>query len=279
MESIKEVYIEGLWGTKKVHWYNINPDVNILVGINGSGKSSLLSLIHGLLGIHADIIKKYNLSTFIIEGYDGERFELIGEDSIGFTTESNSEEISFPGTTFINTFDVISSKEDKDVSPLMRELLDVIYTTGEFKRTFFDYRLKATNFPEQAGAINERIQSLYALINRYFAATRKRIEVDVKTNRLVFRRGEEVIQLEDLSAGEKQFLLIIFKVFLMEEEPAVLLMDEPEISLHVDWQHELINVIRELNPNCQLILATHSPSIFGDGWGDKIVYMEDILKL
>jgi predicted ATPase len=62
----------------------------------------------------------------------------------------------------------------------------------------------------------------------------------------------------------------------MENAFYLLLMDEPEISLDIDWQFELINIIRELNPNCQIIISTHSPSIFGDGWGDKVVYMEDI---
>jgi predicted ATP-dependent endonuclease of OLD family len=62
----------------------------------------------------------------------------------------------------------------------------------------------------------------------------------------------------------------------MEEEQYILLMDEPEISLHIGWQQRLIDIIRELNPNCQLIIATHSPSIFGEGWGDKLFFVEDL---
>ena len=55
-----------------------------------------------------------------------------------------------------------------------------------------------------------------------------------------------------------------------------MMMDEPEISLHISWQYELLNWILELNPNVQLVLTTHSPSIFSDGWGEKAIYMEDI---
>jgi predicted ATP-dependent endonuclease of OLD family len=47
-------------------------------------------------------------------------------------------------------------------------------------------------------------------------------------------------------------------------------MDEPEISLHIEWQQRLIDVIRDLNPNCQIIISNHSSSIFGQGWGDKL---------
>ena len=67
-------------------------------------------------------------------------------------------------------------------------------------------------------------------------------------------------------------------VFLQDERPTILLMDEPEISLHISWQSKLIDTIRNLNPNCQLILTTHSPSIFAKGWQDRIVYMEDLIQ-
>ena len=92
----------------------------------------------------------------------------------------------------------------------------------------------------------------------------------------VIRAEDEKIQLDQLSSGEKQILLILTTVFLQEEKPAVLLMDEPEISLHITWQDRLIELIRKLNPNCQLILTTHSPNIFANGWEDKIVFIQDL---
>lgn len=45
-------------------------------------------------------------------------------------------------------------------------------------------------------------------------------------------------------------------------------MDEPEVSLHVEWQQRLISLIRELNPNVQIVLTTHSPALVMDGWLD-----------
>ena len=58
----------------------------------------------------------------------------------------------------------------------------------------------------------------------------------------------------------------------------MIFMDEPEISLHIRWQREIIDRMRQINPFCQIIIATHSPSMFGTGWGDNVVYMEDIIK-
>jgi predicted ATP-dependent endonuclease of OLD family len=53
-------------------------------------------------------------------------------------------------------------------------------------------------------------------------------------------------------------------------------MDEPEVSLHVEWQQRLIALIRELNPNVQIILTTHSPAMIMDGWVDAVTEVSDI---
>lgn len=271
MKLLKGIKIENIWGIgKDLVWNNIHPDVNILIGVNGSGKSTLLNILWEALGGKSVTKKKYSFTTIT----------LTGEDNTSILTSKSfkKEDISFD-YDLISTFDIPNAHISFSTSPLTKELIDTIYTAGKDNRTFFDYRLKASNFPDQANNINNRIQQFYSLINQQFEPTKKKIRVNVKTNKLEFYNGENVIELEELSSGEKQYLLILFKVFLQEEMPTLLLMDEPEISLDIDWQFQLLNVIRELNPNCQVIIATHSPGIFGDGWGDKVVYMEDILAL
>ena len=256
MPYIKEVKVENLWGYKNLLWDNVNSDVNILVGINGSGKSTILNILNSFLS-NSKIKYENSACSILVEN-----------------NTSNGKLL----TEYISTFDTLPIKSSRSDSPLTLELLDTIYTTGKGSNSFYDYRLKATNIPSEADKINKRIQKLYSLIDRQFGLTGKCIGIDLETNKLIFKYQGKHLHLENLSSGEKQFLLIIFRIFLMEEQPYILLMDEPEISLHIDWQYELINIIRELNPNCQVIISTHSPSVFGDGWGDKVVYMEDILK-
>ena len=82
--------------------------------------------------------------------------------------------------------------------------------------------------------------------------------------------------LHRLSSGEKQLLLILLTVFLTDEKDSVILIDEPENSLDISWQYKLINLLADINPNAQFFITTHSPSIFGDGWGDRIIYMEEV---
>ena len=78
------------------------------------------------------------------------------------------------------------------------------------------------------------------------------------------------------SSGEKQLLTILMTVLLEDGDNTLRLMDEPEVSLHIEWQQELIDTILLLNPNVQIILSTHSPAIIMNGWMDKVTEVSDI---
>lgn len=69
------------------------------------------------------------------------------------------------------------------------------------------------------------------------------------------------IDIRDLSSGEKQIFVIFAEVLLQNKRRFIFLADEPELSLHIDWQEKLVRNIIDLNENCQLIFATHSPDL------------------
>lgn len=71
-------------------------------------------------------------------------------------------------------------------------------------------------------------------------------------------------------------LLILLTVLTEDRQPYVLFMDEPEASLHFEWQRRLISLVRELNSNAQVILTTHSPALIIDGWEDAETEVGDI---
>ena len=72
-------------------------------------------------------------------------------------------------------------------------------------------------------------------------------------------------------------LAILLTVLVEDNRPYVLFMDEPEVSLHVEWQQRLIDLIRELNPNAQIILTTHSPAVIMNGWMDRVTEVSDVI--
>lgn len=80
-----------------------------------------------------------------------------------------------------------------------------------------------------------------------------------------------------LSSGEKQLLVLLIQTLLQENKPYVFLADEPELSLHIEWQRNIVGAIHEMNPNAQIIVATHSPEVAGQ-WIQKIIPMESITR-
>ena len=89
----------------------------------------------------------------------------------------------------------------------------------------------------------------------------------------------ETLTPYQLSSGEKQLLVILLTVLVENNEHYALIMDEPEISLHIDWQQKLIGLIRELNPNAQIILSTHSPALIMDGWMGNVTEVNEITNI
>ena len=114
------------------------------------------------------------------------------------------------------------------------------------------------------------------LVDELFAPTAKTIVRD--SNEILFNQYGETIAPYMLSTGEKQLLVIMLTALVQEGRHCVMLMDEPEISLHIEWQQRLITLIRTLNPNTQIILCTHSPAIIMDGWMDAVTEIEDIVQ-
>ena len=249
-DYIKRIDIKGLWGKKDISWNNIRQDVNIVVGINGSGKTTMLNMMEGYYNEDSKILKKY-------------KGVVVGMPQAGEV---------YP-ITYIRSYDVPVADKRKSESTLMQELNYAVFQNKE-GCSFFNYRMKMLDFPKRADEINRNINELFDVVNKMFKDTDKQISISNST--LVFVQDNSEIALEQLSSGEKQLLLILLKVFLMEKKPGILFMDEPEISLHVSWQQQLIEAIRTLNNRCQIILTTHSPSIFAKGWMDSLVFMEDL---
>jgi predicted ATPase len=73
---------------------------------------------------------------------------------------------------------------------------------------------------------------------------------------------EEEISLELLSSGEKQLIRILIEAIISGKNS--LIIDEPEISLHIDWQMRLVNDLNTINDQMQVIIATHSPEIMAN---------------
>ena len=266
--QIQEIEIRNLWGKYNYKWL-LNPDVNILAGLNGSGKSSVLQIIDAVFTSEPKRLDEFGVKG-VIKGSDFAFSFNKGKPIEGW------EQRNYVNISHFN-IPLQDRKYIKDNSSLLDVELDsLIFSHRQGRISFTDLKNETLLIPEKAERFKQRSAALFDAINQLFDRSGKKILIDPVIDVVSIYRDKELLLFTQLSSGEKQLLIILFQVFLMDEQASILVLDEPENSLHIEWQQKLIDVIHKLNPNSQLIISTHSPSIFGDGWGDKLFFLEDM---
>lgn len=93
---------------------------------------------------------------------------------------------------------------------------------------------------------------------------------------LIVHKAKEAFPIDQLSSGEKQLIILLTEALLQKRNSTIFLADEPELSLHISWQRKILPSLNALNPNAQIIVATHSPEIVGK-WASNTINMENII--
>ncbi len=269
---IKRIEIDALWSGKKHIVWELQPQVNILSGINGVGKSTILNkVVKGLAAggeFPSHMLKGVRLD---VEPEDAKwiRYDMIRSvDSNLQQTFSDSEGIIRQALTDLSGLGG-GSLLDVQLYNLQRKYLDYQVNVGN--RIIAELQAGHTEAAQQISQKKKRFQDI---VDELFAETGKRI---VRTeNEIRCTQIGEMLLPYQLSSGEKQMLIILLTVLVEDDLPYVLFMDEPEVSLHIEWQKRLIDLITELNPNCQIILTTHSPAVIMNGWVDAVTEVSDI---
>ena len=264
-EYIEQIEIDSLWSGKKHVVWNLDRKVNILSGVNGMGKSTILNKV--IKGLYAG-------GEFPSHMLQGVRLNVFPEDAKWIR------------------FDVIRSFDRPLMNRERIERLDINLATEldwqlfQLQRKYLDYQVNIGNriievlqaggpdAAERAGQLSEPKRKFQDMLDDLFADTGKKI---VRTeNEIMFSQIGETLYPYQLSSGEKQILAILLTVLVQDNLPHVFFMDEPEVSLHIEWQKVLIDRIVELNPNVQVILTTHSPAVIMNGWMDCVTEVSDI---
>jgi AAA domain, putative AbiEii toxin, Type IV TA system len=119
-----------------------------------------------------------------------------------------------------------------------------------------------------------RIQLFKRIIDKRFQT--KQVEVDKQAGFNIQHKGR-IVPLEKLSSGEQHQLVLFFELLFELQLNALILIDEPELSLHVSWQKEFISDLRSIIDLSafDVVLATHSPVLIG-AWDDLRVDLGDV---
>lgn len=110
-----------------------------------------------------------------------------------------------------------------------------------------------------------RVNALKTIANARF--NYKRVSVSVRGIEVSASDGSS-LNLEMLSSGEQHELVLLYNLLFGIAKNSLIMIDEPELSLHVAWQDELLSDLQKMAElsDFRALLATHSPQIIGDRW-------------
>lgn len=148
--------------------------------------------------------------------------------------------------------DVEKVIRDYETNPLMHR---VVSTVSEVQT-----EIEIAQAPERRFA--EVINQLYGPNKTLDISGPRRLTVTLKGRK-------SPLAIESLASGEKQVMRILLETLVAGSSPV--LVDEPELSLHVDWQSQLLLMMRYINPEAQIIVATHSPEVVGGASGTGLI--------
>lgn len=258
-------------------------DTIVFAGNNGCGKTTLLvAILEVLTGIKRD-----NSSSFVVLGLQSLRHkkllkEPIDKVLIEANSSSNSDNSAFalkkrlagipdderPKVIYLPaeiSFDKLTVKEKAfDYKYSFKNVIDKKHV-NEIP-TYISSIIKDAVFKNEDLPAKTSIKKVCAEINQIF----EDLEIDARLTGLA-EEGEKLpvfnnsagasFDINGLSSGEKQLFARALTLRMVRANNSIILVDEPEISLHPRWQQKILRVYERIGKNNQVIIATHSPHI------------------
>ncbi len=201
---------------------------------------------------------------------------------ISYYTKEKIQEIEQSYIRLLSDLDILSSEEKRTFTKFFKKLITLMEKkdTGkpeDIANLILDFielnRIEkfthiASSAESQKNKVRENIQLFEKTINEFIqnGENDKKIvitdegEIGFRTN-----FSDDLISVQYLSSGERQLLIffanLIFKVG--KSSSGIFVVDEPELSLHLSWQKIFVETAIKINPNIQMIFATHSPEFIG----------------
>jgi len=292
---IEHVHIDGIWNKFTVDFI-LDKDVNILVGDNGVGKTTILNIMAQISN------NTINETPRLAQSFTSAEIEYSdGYKAIVKTTTEGTKSISWlhQGTPVkyddvYMLLDVVSTFDNSKYPESIASKIKAVHSDAESELDIMAYqqidllykyvamlsklsrKLTQEGKAEMAEAIYSQYDRMKKFCNELFSD--KTWHEDDEDGTIMFQSNDDkdVLKLTQLSSGEKQILILLISTLVQNGRNVITFWDEPEISLHIAWQQVLISIMRELNPNMQIIMATHSPSILHDGWEMRPINVNSI---
>lgn len=220
-------------------------------------------------------------NTDTIQQHSEELSRLIKETTNEYAQQAQSLDSSFPKRLFKNDIDDKNldvrlsklQKKQKKISDfgLLRLEEDVFLQKSEIKNE--DKKVLSLYIKDSEKKLSvfdslvNRIELFCKILNdRRFDS--KRIKIDTNKGFIFETCNGTELESTELSSGEQHEVVLLFELLFHAKKNSLVLIDEPEISLHVVWQKEFLSDIKEIIKlqKIDVIIATHSPQIINEHW-------------
>ena len=182
-----------------------------------------------------------------------------------------------PSVDVFDKLKELQKKQDKLQKYGLAEIQNAVYLNRLDQEKLREFGIELSIYIEDANAKYQVFESIIDKLELYEQIVNEKLTfkkmILSRTDGIVVKTDEGVpLSLSDLSSGEQEILVLFYKL-IFESDVNLLLIDEPEISLHIAWQKELMEDLKSvvnLKRNIQVIIATHSPQIISHNWDLQI---------
>ena len=277
--KIRKVHLENhpIFGTMDIDFIGIDGkalDTIIIAGANGSGKTTLLTTIFEILSNSENPFKNAYLEMEFY-GPGGDPIiepcfnaNIKSKQELLFSLLSPSSEKEKPRVIYMPTeinFDNLRTKTLSFSSTYsFKTVIDgeMLHNIPSFLATLINEEV----FKDMESPAKYAIERICNEINSLF----KILENDAQMIGLIpegeklpiFRNSTgKVFNINHLSSGEKQLYVRAMALRMLNANNSIILIDEPEISMHPKWQQRIMKVYEHMGHNNQVIAATQSPHV------------------
>ena len=282
-------------------------DLIVLAGVNGSGKTTILEAIKDFfnnkyLNFNKPEKSNVNLDIFF-EDFEKKQIEEAEKSSIDnyehklqdffsalqsyeYNRKNNGEYYSYLIAKFfenppkiiyvpaenkfeeIQTYSTTLSKKYKFINTINSNVIRDIPSYIATRRNYLATIEEDLTMKEITNKVVNEINDIFNILE--LDVKLKGFSKDERTIPIFENSAGEEFDINDLSSGEKQLFLRTLSIKMLEPDNSIILIDEPELSLHPKWQQRIIEVYKNIGKNNQIIVATHSPHILGSVSNENI---------
>ncbi|QQS87488.1 AAA family ATPase [Fusobacterium canifelinum] len=307
---IEKVHIKNVKGIKDLELSFKKDDkildLIVLAGVNGSGKTTILEAMKDFFNnrnIDFNDIEKSNIYLEIFfEDFEKNKIEeaekssdnykhalwdffgtlqnynLYRKNSNDYYRNQIAKRFDIPPKIIyvpaenkfeeIQTYSTTLSKEYEFINTINSNVIRDIPSYIATRRNYLATVEENLTMKEVTNKVVNEINDIFNILE--LDVKLKGFSKDEKTLPIFENSAGEEFDINDLSSGEKQLFLRTLSIKMLEPKNSIILIDEPELSLHPKWQQRIVEVYKNIGENNQIILATHSPHILGSVSNENI---------